>query len=81
VAAVASAVAPPQATVRRPGLTRRSPSGAAPLPQLRRQRHHGARAADVRDGLKPVQRRILYSMYNNLPLSGREVPEERDHRR
>src|SRR5438309_635477 len=28
---------------------------------------------DVRDGLKPVQRRILYSMYNNLHL----VPEGR----
>jgi DNA gyrase subunit A len=28
---------------------------------------------DVRDGLKPVQRRILYAMYNNLRL----LPEGR----
>ena len=25
---------------------------------------------DVRDGLKPVQRRILYAMYQNLRLTG-----------
>ena len=29
----------------------------------------GRALPDVRDGLKPVQRRILYTMYNNLGLT------------
>jgi DNA gyrase subunit A len=31
---------------------------------------------DVRDGLKPVQRRILYAMYRNLHLSGGAKPRK-----
>ena len=31
---------------------------------------------DVRDGLKPVQRRILYSMYQNLHLTAGSRPRE-----
>jgi DNA gyrase subunit A len=31
---------------------------------------------DVRDGLKPVQRRILYAMYQNLHLSGAARPRK-----
>ena len=38
-------------------------TGPRALPQLRSQRHHEPRAPDVRDGLKPVQRRILYGLH------------------
>ena len=31
---------------------------------------------DIRDGLKPVQRRILYAMYYNLRLSGTARPRK-----
>src|SRR3989475_6667522 len=31
---------------------------------------------DVRDGLKPVQRRILYTMYHNLHLHGDAKPRK-----
>jgi DNA gyrase subunit A len=45
-------------------LERRAPrSGPVALSELRALGHHVARAADVRDGLKPVQRRILYTMW------------------
>ena len=37
---------------------------------------------DVRDGLKPVQRRILYAMYARPPAhAGRQVPQVRQGRR
>ena len=36
---------------------------ALELPRLRDERHRLARAPDVRDGLKPVHRRILYAMH------------------
>jgi DNA gyrase subunit A len=35
----------------------------------------------VRDGLKPVQRRILYTMQHELRLARREAPQERGRRR
>ena len=36
---------------------------------------------DVRDGLKPVQRRILYAMWTAAPLRRREAPQVRHGRR
>ena len=39
------------------------------LPDLRHVGHHGRALPDVRDGLKPVQRRILYTMYHDLHLT------------
>ena len=37
----------------------------AELPRLRHERDRGRALPDVRDGLKPVHRRILYSMHEN----------------
>ena len=39
------------------------------LPELRALGDHFARLPDVRDGLKPVQRRILYAMWHDLHVS------------
>ena len=36
---------------------------------------------DVRDGLKPVHRRILYTMYENNLDPGQGLPQMRGHRR
>jgi DNA gyrase subunit A len=50
-------------------------SGA--LPELRAERHHQPRALpDVRDGLKPVQRRILYAMHHDLRLTHDAKPRK-----
>ena len=39
------------------------------LPELRAFGDHVARLPDLRDGLKPVQRRILYAMWHDLHVT------------
>ena len=50
----------------RPHRTGRHPAGdAAQLHRLRDERHRRPRPPEVRDGLKPVHRRVLYAMYDS----------------